>query len=474
MKIAQGLDYSEYLILFVFGIIPFVFGLYSLLFNLLFESDYKKIFNKFSWGNLAYVIIIIGIALRLYLLVSVPNTMYQHDFTGHVDAIKHYAEFPFEIPQADKSLQFPQQPLYYMSSAIIYSISTALGFNEHDAIYAVRSISVFYASIWLLLALLLARLYLKNNFSINIFMAFMAFTPSFVFLGAVVNNDALNALLGIWALYEISAYFQRRHSRHFWRASLAILLAALTKISSLLFAIYFVVMLLVMYYQNQEKKPLIRRQILLFGLSVLFIFGFALLKSHVPANHEFLFVNSGLYSKQILPIFTLNYFTSFYWFELIKEAQSYVFGSNVIRHSLLTYFYGTMLSGEFYYALHYKAGEYFKISSQLLYLLGVIYVIGFLSYLYFFKTFSRMQKIISLAVVINTVLIIKFLSDFWVVCNSDFRYFTPVIAAIGLIFVLGMNSLKERYKWTGKIFIITATLLAFDEVYWIIKLIEKT
>ncbi|MEA3523354.1 MAG: hypothetical protein U9R50_10290 [Campylobacterota bacterium] len=473
-RMAQSLDYIEYILLFIFGIIPLLFGLYFLIFDLIFESDYKQIPYKFSWSHLPYFIIVLGIILRIYLLVSVPNTMYQHDFSGHVNAIKHYAEFPFEIPQADKSLQFPQQPLYYMSSAIVYSISTALGFSEYDAIYAVRSMSVFYAALWLVLSLALARLYLINNFSINIFMAFMAFTPSFIFLGAVVNNDALNAVLGIWALYEISAYVLNRYPKHFWRASLAVLLAALTKISSLLFAIYFVVMLLVMYYQYKDNKVILKRQILLFGLGVLFIFGFALLKSHVPANQEFLFVNSALYARQILPTFDLNYFMSFYWFDLIKEGQSYVFGSNTIRYSLPTYFYGTMLSGEFEIVRYFKAGEYFKIASQLLYVLGIIYVIGFLSYFYFFKRLTRIQKFLLLPVLINAILIIKFLSDYWVVCNSDFRYFTPVLAAIGLIFVLGLNALKNRYAWLMKPISIIAILLVVIEIYWMVKLIEKT
>ncbi len=473
LRIAQSLDYIEYILLFIFGVIPLLFGLYFLIFDLIFEYDYKKIHYKFSWGHLPYFIIVLGIILRIYLLVSVPNTMYQHDFSGHVDAIKHYSQFPFEIPQADKSLQFPQQPLYYMSSAIVYSIGIALGFNEYDAIYAVRSMSVVYAALWLLLSLALVRLYVINNFSINLFMAFMAFTPSFVFLGAVVNNDALNAVLGIWALYEISAYVLNRYSKHFWRASLAVLLAALTKISSLLFAIYFVVMLLVMYYQYKEDKVTLKRQILLFGLGVLFIFGFALLKSHVPANQEFLFVNSALYAKQTLPTFDLNYFMSFYWFDLIKEAQSYVFGNNTIRYSLPTYFYGTMLSGEFEIVRYFKAGEYFKISSQLLYLFGIIYIIGLFSYLYFFKGLTQIQKFLLLPVLINLVLIIKFLSDYWVVCNSDFRYFTPVLAAIGLIFVLGLNALKNRYAWLMKPISIIAILLAINEMYWLVQLIEK-
>jgi len=133
-----------------------------------------------------------------------------------------------------------------------------------------------------------------------------------------------------------------------------------------------------------------------------------------------------------------------------------------------------MLSGEYKLIDHFKAGEYFKISSQLLYLLGVIYVVGFLSYFYFFKKMTTIQKWLILPVAINTVLIIKFLSDYWVVCNSDFRYFTPVLAAIGLIFVLGLEALRKRYYWMTKPIVFFTVFLAVNEIYWMIRLIEKT
>jgi len=71
-------------------------------------------------------------------------------------------------------------------------------------------------------------------------------------------------------------------------------------------------------------------------------------------------------------------------------------------------------------------------------------------------------------------LIIKFLSDYWVVCNSDFRYFTPTIAAIGLVFVIGINALTNKFEWLKKPIVILLFLLALSEIYWIVHLIEKT
>ncbi|RLA72626.1 MAG: hypothetical protein DRG24_02370, partial [Epsilonproteobacteria bacterium] len=203
ISIGQGLSYLEYLFLFIFSIIPIIFGIYSLLFGYLVKSVRHIGLSDFSsvWKKLPFIIILAGIILRLLFLVYIPNTMYQHDMGGHVDSIHYFSERPFEMPQADKSLQFPQQPLYYWMSAIVYSVSADFGFNEHDRIYSIRVMSVVFSIFWLFVGLKLIQLYTRKRLLINIFMAFLSFTPSFVFLSTVVNNDALNALLGIVSIY---------------------------------------------------------------------------------------------------------------------------------------------------------------------------------------------------------------------------------------------------------------------------------
>lgn len=472
MNLAQKPGYFDYVLMFVFGIVPIVYGVFTLIFPSLVKGMVSLKRRGFSWHMLPIAILAAGIALRLFYLVYIPNDMYQHDMGGHIDNIHYFAQHPLQLPPPDKSLQFPQQPLYYYAAAAVYAVSTSLGFNEHDAIYSVRAMSVVFASAWLVFGLMLVRLYTQRNLLVSLFMAFLAFTPSFVFLGAVVNNDALNALLGMIALYAISAYGFGKSRRFLYLAGAAVLMAMLTKISSVLFAIYFVIVLVALYLIDVPERKRYQREILWFGVGVLFVFGFALLKSYIPADGEFRFVNSRLYGNQVIPVFNLGYFASFRLSDLVMAAQSHVTGPDAIRFSLPTYFYGTMLLGEFDYSTFFKPGTLFMLWSQIVFIAGLIYVAGLGGYVYFYRRLTLMQKLLMVPVAINLLLIIKFLLSYWVVCNSDFRYFTPTFGAVGLLLILGLEKMMLRWEWMAKPVMLTSVVLAAAEVVWMAQLMR--
>lgn len=472
LKMSQGMGYSDYLILFLFGLAPMIYGLFMLLFPVLVRLLNAFRHYSFSWQHLPYLIIAAGVALRVFYLVYVPNNMYQHDMEGHVDAIHYFAHHPSQLPQPDKSLQFPQQPLYYYAAAAVYSIATALGFNEHDAVYSIRALSVLFSVGWLLIGYMLVRLYTRRLITINLFMAFLAFTPSFIFMGAAVNNDTLNALLGMVSLYAISAYYLSKARRYFLLATAAVLLAMATKISSVLYALFFVAVLLALYFKDTKERKRYQSEILWFGMSVLLVFGFALLKAYIPAEGEFRFVNSALYGGQVITKFNVNYFFSFHFFDLVAAAQSHVMGLNSIRFSLPTYLYGTMFLGEFDYAKFFKPGTLFMLWSQMIFIAGLVYIAGAAGYFYFFKRLNLLQKLLIVPVVINGILIVKFLLSYWVVCNSDFRYFTQTFAAVGLVFVLGLEHIGVRWRKAKRLIVAFAGVLALSEIVWMINLIR--
>ena len=470
IKLGQGLNYIEYIILFVFSIVPIIFALYSLLFERFIQGLKYFYYSDSLWDKLPIIIIFSGVMLRLLFLLYIPQNMYQHDFNGHVESIQYYAEHPFNLAQPDKGLESPQQPLYYWISSAVYTIATVMGKSEYFAIQLIRAMSVAFSIIWLIIGLKLIKVYTKNRLLINIFVAFLSFTPSFIFMSTIVGNDSLNTLLGILSLYAVSIYFMGKKPHFFYLAFILILLAMLTKISSALYAIYFVIILLVLYFQNETNKTNYQKAILVFSIAVLFIFGLSLVKSYVPATGEFLFINSTLFDGQIIPALNLNYFMSFHFMDLISAAQSYVFGVDDIRFSLPTYLYGTMFIGEYDYTKYFKDGSLFQLSSQLIYLFGLIYVVGMVAYIYFYKTLSTLHKLLIIPAIINLVLIFKFLLEFWDVSNSDFRFFSPTFAILGLIFVIGIGEMLKHYPSLKRMIATFALLLVTVEVYWITKL----
>lgn len=470
IRIGQGFNYFEYIILFVFSIVPIVFGLYGLLFEHFIRALKYFYYSDSLWDKLPIIIIVSGVLLRLIFLLYTPQFMYQHDFNSHVELIRYYYEYPLKIAQPDKGLEFPQQPLYYWMSSIVYAVATGMGKSEYFAIQLIRAMSVLFSIFWLVIGMKLIQVYTKNRLLINLFIAFLSFTPSFIFMSVIVGNDSLNTLLGILSLYAVSVYFISRNTHFFYLAFVSILLAMLTKISSALYAIFFVVVLLVMYFQSKTDKANYRKAILKFSIAVLFVFGLSLVKSNVPATGEFLFINSTLFDGQIIPALNLNYFMSFNLTDLISAAQSYVFGVDDIRFSLPTYLYGTMFTGEYDYTIYFKAGSLFQLSSQMIYLFGLIYISGMIAYVYFYKTLPILYKLLIIPVVINFVLIIKFLLEFWDVSNSDFRFFSPTFAVIGLIFVLGIGEILKHYPSLKRMIVIFAILLSTVEIFWIVKL----
>jgi len=331
--------------------------------------------------------------------------------------------------------------------------------------------SVVFSILWLIIGLKLIQLYTKSRLLINLFVAFLSFTPSFIFMSTIIGNDSLNVLLGILSLYAVSMYFITKNIRFFYVAFISILLAMLTKISSALYAIFFVVVLLVMYFQRESDQIRYKKAILKFCIAVLFVFGLALIKAYVPTTGEFLFINSSLFENQIIPALNFDYFMSFHLTDLIAAAQSYVFGVDDIRFSLPTYLYGTMFTGEYDYTKYFKSGSLFQLSSQLMYLFGLIYVVGMAAYIYFYKTLQVLHKLLIIPVTINMVLIFKLLLEFWDVSNSDFRFFSPTFAVLGLIFVLGIGELLKRYPKLKQTIVSLSVLLASIEIFWVIKLI---
>jgi len=472
VKLGVAVTYIFYFIAFILLAIPSIYLFYRLFFFVL-ESKFDR---KNLINFLPIIIIIVGIGLRIFVLDSIPNWMYQHDYNGHVEAIKYYANNMGTLPQPDKGLQYPQQPLYYLITGALYNMGEWIHWSESERIFSIRALSVALASMMLLVAWALVRRFSKHPLTINIFLAFLALTPSFVIMGASVNNDALNSFLGLVGIYTITNYFNKPSLRHFFLATLVVLLATLTKVSSILLSIFFAAVILRHYYHYQGRYIAlhVKHSAFIFATVILLVFGFILLKAYIPMSGEFRFVNSALYGNQVIPYLGISYFLSFNWLDLIEHAQATVLYNDSIRFSLPTYLYATMFLDDHIYAQKYLQGGIFKFSAQITYLLGIIYVVGLLLYLYFFRRIKPLHRFLIIPVLVNLFLIVKFLNDYWVVCNSHFRYFTPTFSAIGLIFVIGLEQLYRRYEISVKIISWVSVIFYLAQIYWLVKLIKMS
>lgn len=475
LSIAQSMEFWDFVVLFFFGAVPVLYALFVLLFiPIISVRSFASFPKTFLLNAIVPLLLFTAVIVRFFYVEYIGNNSYQHDMHEHMLAIQYYAEHPWRMPQPDKLGEAPQQPLYYWISGAIYKQAKSAGLNEREAVYWLRKASLVYMMLWLTLSYLLIRRLSADRSVQALFVIFVGFTPSFVYLAGGVNNDVLNALWGAAVFYAAARYWQEGKTRWLTLAAAATLLAMMTKISSVLLVVFLAVLLIVRYRQAQSEhsRLQLRRQLLGYGLAVALVFGFALWKVYIPVSHEFRFVNGGLFGGQVVPVLDMGFFFSFRLGELLHEGQAYVMGNDEVRFSLPTYLYGTLFFGEFDFANYFGKGSLFKLAAQMVYLFGLLYLVAIVVFLSGWRQRDTFTKMIAVAVALNLLLVLRHVLGNWNVCNYDFRFFTPTLAALGVMIALGAERFMH-YAWLKKAVLVSGGVLLIAQTAWISELIVR-
>ncbi len=240
-SIKQKLTFFDYIVLFILFCVPF----FSLLFaGLIWVLD--KLKNRIAISDLhmptyedmkvklpilLFIILSIGIIIRILYFQKFGIMKFQHDWQGHVEFIRYIAN-NWTLPLPSKGLQFPQQPLYYVISGVIYSISIKLGLSNMSALYAVGYFSLFCSVVFLYYSYKFVSILTANRWIQTVAMIFVSLTPSLVYLSAGINNDALVMVLSAISLYYIVKSYQSDFKVSFYPALVWTNLLFLTKISA--------------------------------------------------------------------------------------------------------------------------------------------------------------------------------------------------------------------------------------------------
>jgi len=463
----------HYTILFMLLGFPISYLLVVLFTRLLNHFSLPSKDYDFSSTPLSYIIIgiiVVGLIIRVLYLNRYGVTLFQHDWHGHIAFIKYIAQH-WSLPVPDEGLQYPQQPLYYYITAALFSLLQSFGFSEKEALFGLGFLSLFASALFLIYAYRLFRLLNMSQWSIGVAMLFLSLTPSFVYMSARINNDALVMGLASMSLYYLFASYIEKFQRHFFAALISVSLLFMTKISTAGFELLFFILLLVAYLQTPlQKRSHLAQKIAYFSIVGLFLLGLTLYHDYLPLDGAFHFVNSSdRFPGQILPSFwSREYFFSFHLNDLIQTAQSHVMSMDTIRFSLPTYFYGTMLFGEFDYQWFRERIPHLKMTMQALYIISLIFIVGLVAFLVRIHREKSTTYWLVILFVTNLLLLLKFLNDYSVVCNSDFRYFVPSFVIIALIFAKGLESLRIGYfSWIVNLILLlwVVSLLYFYTIF---------
>ena len=421
--------------------------------------------------NYALLLLILGILIRAFYQEKYTVMLFQHDWHGHIEMIKHIAN-TWTLPVPTKGLEFPQQPFYYFLTAGIYSLSTQLGFSEKISLEIIGYFSFFCSVLFLIYGYKFIALLTNDRHIKSIAMVFLALTPSLVYLSARISNDTLVMALSAISLYYMVKSYQNQFKEYFHIALISVTLLFLSKISTAGIELLFFALILLVYKNSKSQEIRhIQNRLYLFSLLGMFSVSFTLWKVYMPMDGLFYMVNSsGHYPGQRIENLNLNYFIGFNFMSLFQAGQSHIFGEDSIRYSFITYQYGTMFFGEFDYAYFTNKIPWLKEVMQSILLFGLIFLLGLLSYIINIYKASGLKKLLFLTLLINLLLILKFMFNFPSICNTDFRYFVSSFLIFAFIFAQGLSYIRQC-KRLSPIIDGLLILLVLSEITFFIGLI---
>jgi len=460
-NIKQKLTLKDIIILTILLILPISYILISLLNSILDRinpniSPPASIEEEKKVSKIAMVIILIGITLRVLYFKKFGVMLFQHDWQGHIDLIEYLAQ-NYSIPSIpNKGWEYPQQPLYYIITAIIYKLSGG------NLIY-IGYFSIFSSIIFLVYSYKLLRVLTTNRYVLYIALLFLTLTPSFIYMSARINNDVLVSALSVVSIYYIVKSYQNHFKKYFFTSLIFTTALFLTKISTATIELLFFGLLLL----NRDYKY----QRYIFATVGVILLTLTLWHLYHPLLEKFYFVNSAKFPNQTIENLNRDYFFSFNILELINQGCSYVFGDDRVRFSFPTYLFGTMVFGEFDYKYFISKSSYLTILMKAILAGAIVYIIGFIGYIIFIYKENLIQKALFGVFLVNLLLILKFLIQYPSVCNSDFRYFVGSWTIIGYIVAKGLVNLFFN-KYIKYSILIVVGLLSTLEIIFILTILN--
>ena len=462
----QKFSVYEYILAFLTLILPFIFFVFYFV-RFILDNGFW-VYQRMAQIPLAVHIIWVAIILRTVYFYDMGYISFQHDYRGHIEFIQFFANY-FTIPLPHKGWEYPQQPLYYVFTGVIYKICSMFEMEERPSLKVIGTVTSLLSSIALIYAYRLIRLLTKDKIVHNLVIAFLALTPSLIYMSARTNNDPWASSLAIISLFYIIASFKHDFQKYFWPAVIWSAMLFLTKISSLGIQLLFIFCLLTLYFKHKDKaiKPMFH-----YAWVGALVLTYTMFRAYYPAAETFVFVNGGIWPGQDLRPLNANYFLSFNFIDLLEQGQSHIREADTdrIKYSFFSYQYGTMLFGQFDYQYWRERNYMLTINMQLIMLLALIVPLGWITALFLKKTL--MEKFLATVAIVSFILVLKFIFDYPTMSNTDFRYYAAIQFILAYFFAIGLRAVMRLHKYVKKILVFAAGALFLLEAFFIVNLIS--
>lgn len=208
-------------------------------------------------GIILFIVLAIWANLASYYIRKTPGLYYQMDGAGQVEYTQLIAK-EHALPAPHRGWQTYHPPLYYLIN------QTAHPFAQGH-IQIVRSYSVVYGAIVILLLLSLLLFVGVSPFLAAAALLFFITTPSFVEVFTAYNNDSLAMLFAVISVFALYKYWRSPKFGWFILLFLATTLGAYSKYTAIYASIALLALLGIGFFAQQ----LSRRTLLLAGGAIL-------------------------------------------------------------------------------------------------------------------------------------------------------------------------------------------------------------
>ena len=378
--------------------------------------------------KILWIIIVIGIILRIIYIIKTPITARQHDVytindeghLGYIYTIYNTGKLP-----TTNNTQFYHPPLYHMISAGWLKLETLIGIPFDTALEGLQILTLLFSSMILIIVYkLLENIELKDSYKLLI-MAVMAVHPTFIILSGSINNDILTIMLIFAIILYLLKWNEKPNLKNTIILAIITGLCVMSKLSGAIMAVPIAIIFISKIISTYKKD---KTQLLsLCGL--FFVFGIISLPIGLwhPIRNYIMFkqpIGGVLIPGNSLYVGNYNIFQRFIGISF-KELRT-TFCTIPGDYNIPAYIVKTSALGEFYYNNLLYIPDIIKWLNFIVIIISIYAMIWY--YIFHKKTDSKTIDIILIfTYLIHMISYISFNIDYPYVCTMDFRYIVPTI-----------------------------------------------
>ena len=425
-------------------------SLVSLLFVLFYRSELKR-------RCISLLITGLGFWLKLCYVLCTNVNMRQHDdgwfsdgepASGHLGYISYLFTYHKLYQDDYRSLmQYCHPPLHHTICAIWLHIMEDIFHVERDAaLESMQMLTLFYSFSIIISAYLIFRHFKLEGRALYIPLTLVSFHPCFIYLSALINNDALAWAFTMGAFLCTLKWYKEPSMKNIIKIAFCIGLGMMSKLSAALIAIPVAQIFLIVFLRDLKgswKK--LMGQFLAFG-SICVPLGMwfpvrGLIRWGIPLTYV-QELPAGM-DQEISDISFLNRVTDFRLSQVSNVFENWAYRdeygelAGVNEHNPLIAILKNSVFGEFINGMYFESGMvnvcriFFWTSASIAFIAFVSMIITFIND----RSADKVQKLFTgMFYIVLVGNLYSMSSNYPLVCTMNFRYLMPTVV-IGALFV---------------------------------------